>query len=82
MLFDTDVLIWVFRGSEKAAKLVDETTGRHLSIVTYMELLQGARDRQELRTIRAFLADFGFRMLPLTENIAAIALPSTWRSTS
>ena len=69
MLFDTDVLIWVFRGHSKAAKLVDATTPRHLSVVTYVELLQGARDRHEARAIKKFLSDFAFQMLPLSENI-------------
>ena len=69
MLFDTDVLIWVFRGNRKTAKLIEATAERHVSSVSYMELLQGVRDRQELRTMRSFLADFAFRMLPLTENI-------------
>ena len=69
MLVDTDVLIWVFRGNKKAAKTIDETEDRRLSIVTYLELLQGARDQREIKTIQGFLADFGFRMLPLTENI-------------
>lgn len=69
MLFDTDVLIWLFRGNEKAARLIDETPDRRISAVSYMELLQGARDKREAQTIRSFLADFAFQMLPLTENI-------------
>jgi predicted nucleic acid-binding protein len=69
VLFDTDVLIWVFRGSAKAAGLVDEARDRHLSVVTFMELLQGARDRPEMLLIKRFVADLGFRTLPLTENI-------------
>ena len=69
MLFDTDVLIWVFKGNEKAAKLVEATAERSLSIVTYMELLQGVRDKRELKAVRGFLSDFAFQALPLTENI-------------
>jgi predicted nucleic acid-binding protein len=69
MLIDTDVLIWVLRGSAKAARLVDETADRRISVVTFMELLQGARDKRESRLIKGFLADLGFLTLPLTENI-------------
>lgn len=68
MLFDTDVLIWVFRGKEKAAKIIEETSERHISVITYMELLQGVRNQQESTAIKAFLADY-FHVLPLTENI-------------
>lgn len=69
MLFDTDVLIWVLRGNVKAARAVDECVQRSLSVVTYMELLQGARNKAEIRAIKAFLADIRFTAIPLTENI-------------
>lgn len=42
---------------------------RAVGIVTYMELLQGARDKGDMKAIKSFLADLGFRTLPLTENI-------------
>jgi len=73
MIFDTDVLIWYFRGRKKAARIVNATQERIISIVTYMELLQGARDKQELHVIRKFLKDFGFRTFPVTENISSRA---------
>jgi len=69
MLFDTDLLIWVLRGSVKAARLVDETRDRHISVVTLMELLQGARNKSEMRLIKRFVSELGFQTKPLTENI-------------
>lgn len=69
MLFDTDVLIWVLRGNAKAARAVDAAATRAVSAVTYMELLQGTRDKRELKAIRSFLTDLQFNVLPLTENI-------------
>ena len=73
MLFDTDVLIWVLRGNRPAAKIVETSDERRLSVVTYMELLQGSRDRQEAKTIKEFLADFSFRTMARTENIGHCA---------
>jgi predicted nucleic acid-binding protein len=69
VLFDTDVLIWVFRGHPAAAQAVEDAAERHLSIVTYMELLQGARDRHDVKTMKNFLADLAFETLPLSEAI-------------
>ena len=70
MLFDTDVLIWCFRGNEKAANRIDRESGeRLLSIVSYMELIQGARNNREKKLIHSFLADVNFTVLPLSENI-------------
>jgi predicted nucleic acid-binding protein len=69
MLFDTDVLIWVLRGNANAARAVDQADERAISIVTYMELLQGARDKREIRVIKGFLGEFRFGTAPLSENI-------------
>ena len=69
MIFDTDVLIWVFRGNTKAARAVDRADDRAISVVTYMELLQGARDKREIKAVKSFPADMQFRTLPLSENI-------------
>ena len=74
VIFDTDVLIWMQRGNLRAAALVDATAARHLSVQSFMELLQCAQDRKQQRIIRQFLADFVFTVLPLTENIGHRAL--------
>lgn len=74
MLYDTDILIWVQRGNEKAAKLIDRDEFRYLSIQSFMELLQGTRDKTQHRYIKRFIADFGFSLLPLTANIGHRAL--------
>ena len=69
MIFDTDVLIWIQRGSEKAARVVDRSIDRYISIVTYMELLQATNNKKQHDYILDFLREFGFQTLPLTENI-------------
>jgi len=69
MLFDTDVLIEVFRGNAKAARMIDQDADRALSVVGFMELLQGAADKRETRLIKDFLKDCTFTVLPLSENI-------------
>jgi len=69
MIFDTDIFIWVQRGNKKAAKLMESTEERYLSIQTYMELLQCAQNKTQHKYVKDFLTIFGFRVLPLTENI-------------
>jgi len=69
MLFDTDVLIWCFRGSHKAARAIEADPAPSISVITYMELVQGARDRKELQAITGFLVAMGIPVLPLTENL-------------
>ena len=74
MVFDTDVFIWVQRGNRKAAALIDAEAERFLSVQTLMELLQCAKNKGQQRTVKKFLADLGFTVLPLTENIGHRAL--------
>lgn len=69
MIFDTDIFIWILRGSEKAVRLVDREEEHFLSTQTYMELLQCARDKKQHAASKRFLKDFNFKVLPLTENI-------------
>lgn len=45
MIFDTDVLIWASRGSERAARAIDAAPDRALAVVSLIELLQGAPDQ-------------------------------------
>jgi len=50
---------------------------RALSIVSFMELVQGARSLVELREIRRFLRDNTFRILPLDEAMSHLAASLT-----
>lgn len=74
MIFDTDILIWVQRGNFKAAEIIDNTDEKYISIQTYMELLQCAKNKKQHKEINTFLNQFGFITLPLNENIGHRAL--------
>ena len=74
MIFDTDVMIWAFRGNAKALAAIDAAESRSISSVTYMELLQGVRNKKELREMKRFLSILGFETLPLTANISSRAI--------
>jgi predicted nucleic acid-binding protein len=74
MIFDTDVLIWFFRGNGPAAELIERQTDRAVSIVSLMELYQAARSKVEMRTIRSFFQASEFRVIPLNEAMSHIAV--------
>ena len=74
MLFDTDVLTWALRGSKKAAREIDGDENRFISAVNYMELMQGARNKQEQSMIKQFLNELDFTVLPITEAISHRAM--------
>lgn len=74
MLIDTDVLIWNMRGNTSAAELLDNADGFTLSAVSYMELVQGVRDKSELRALRKALQYWKAVIQPLDSEISARAM--------
>ena len=70
MLVDTDVLIWFLRGRSSAREAIARCPSVELSAVTWMELVQGVRDKNELRMLRRTIGLNGWRVLPLTEDIS------------
>jgi len=68
MIFDTDVLIWYFRGNQKAREFIAGVPyrERQVSSLCIMELVQGCRDRQEQRAVKEFIR----------ENIAGVIHPN------
>ena len=69
VMYDTDVLIWLQRGHQKAAKLFECDIDKTISIFTYMELQQSARNKDQLKTIKSFIRDMDVQVLPLTPEI-------------
>lgn len=70
MIIDTDVLIWYLRGNEKAVSAVVDSLPFSVSIVTYMELLQGMRDKQEMDAMKKAFKEMGVRIIPISETIS------------
>ena len=70
MLIDTDVLIWLFRGQPSASKALEKADRIQLSTITYMELVQGMRNKEEFRLLRQTIHERQWDILPLSENIS------------
>lgn len=74
LLVDTDVLIWYMRGNEKAYHSIETLAGFSISAVTYMELVQGMRNKKELYGLRQSLHRWNAKIVYLTEEISAKAI--------
>lgn len=74
MLIDTDVLIWMTRGHSGAAVRLQAELPWRISAVTYMELAQGCRNRQELEQVKAGLALCHTEILPITNAISTLVM--------
>ncbi len=74
MLLDTDVLIWYMRGNPKAYKLIENLDGFYISVVTYIELVQGMRNKHELSEFRKAIRSWNCKILYLNEEISSKAM--------
>lgn len=74
ILIDTDVIIWFMRGNPKAAALLDSLDEFSVSAVTYMELVQGMRNKRELQVLRQTLAQWRCPMLPIDAAVSDRAM--------
>jgi len=74
VIIDTDVLIWYMRGNERAYQLIEKLTGFSISVITYMELVQGMRNKNELNSLRKALHIWNTKILYISEEISAKAM--------
>ncbi|KHE93851.1 MAG: type II toxin-antitoxin system VapC family toxin [Candidatus Scalindua rubra] len=74
MLIDTDVLIWYLRGSRNAFNVIESEKIFSLSVVTYIELVQGMRNKRELNCFRESLRNWNAKVLYVSEEISSKAM--------
>lgn len=74
IMIDSDVLIWYMRGNLKANKVIENLNGFFISVVTYMELVQGMRNKRELTLLRSALRKWNAKVLFINEDISAKAM--------
>ncbi|MCG8615886.1 MAG: type II toxin-antitoxin system VapC family toxin [Desulfobacterales bacterium] len=74
MIVDTDVLIWYLKGNENAYETVEELNKFSISVVTYMELVQGMRNKNELNSLRQALNIWKTQIVYISEDISAKAM--------
>lgn len=70
-LLDSDILIDLSRGNVPASEYVDGLGEWSVSVVTGMELIAGAKDKNEVREIDLMLA--AYRTIPLSEEVGQLA---------
>lgn len=74
MLVDTDVLIWYMRGNTKALAELEKHKNFSISVVTYMELVQGMRNNNELTALRKALKIWNCNIIYISEEISSKAM--------
>ena len=73
-LVDTDVMIWYLRGNQNAYDLIHSLGDFCISSITYMELVQGMRNKDKLRMLQKVLKQWNVKTIYISEEISARAL--------
>ncbi len=71
MIVDTDVLIWYMRGNKKAYDTIEKLDSFYISVVTYIELVQGMRNKKELIELRKAFRNWNTKFLYINEEISS-----------
>ncbi len=76
IIFDTDILIWYFRGNNNAHEFITRCVyeDRSISSLCIMELIQGCKTKQELKLVKEFIQSNFFNVIHPDENIAEKAI--------
>ncbi|WP_446008254.1 PIN domain-containing protein [Candidatus Electrothrix sp.] len=74
MIVDTDVLIWYSRGYQNAIDFLHGLDRFSLSVVTYMEIVQGMRNKQELKAFNKALGILNAQVIQIDELISTKAM--------
>lgn len=74
MIIDTDVLIWYSRGYQRAIDFIHGLDKFSLSVVTYIEIIQGVRNKKELNVFKKALGILNAQVIQIDELISAKAM--------
>ena len=74
ILIDSDVLIWHTRGNVLAQTRLAQVNPWRISTITYLELAQGCRSKEELQRVKRGLEKKTTEIIPLTPAICERAM--------
>ena len=74
MIIDTEVLIWYLRGNKRAKNIVEDAVPFSISVVTYMEIIQGMRNKEEFRIFQKQMLKWNTKIIQIDQEISSRAI--------
>ena len=74
MLIDSDVLIWAARGNVNAKNAICENIPFNISVITYMEVVQGVLNKRELDLFKRKLTEWQTNIIHINRSISVNAM--------
>jgi predicted nucleic acid-binding protein len=74
LIIDTDVLVWELRGNKKAQNVIHDNMPFSISVITYLELIQGMRDKKEMKSFIKQLSKWNVKIIQINNDISTRAM--------
>jgi len=74
LIIDTDVLIWELRGNPRARDVIHDHIPFGISVVTYIEIVQGMRNKKELNSFIKQLTKWDAAIIQISQDISTRAM--------
>ena len=74
MIIDSDVFIWYLRGNENARRIIHANIPFSISVINYMELIQGMKNKKELQIFQKHLRKWSVNILQINDAISNRAM--------
>ena len=74
MIIDTELIICYLRVNEASKKAVEENIPFSISVVTYMELVQGMINKTEMKKFQKQLRSWNVNIIQIDKEISARAM--------
>jgi predicted nucleic acid-binding protein len=71
LIIDTDVLIWYLRGNVRARKTVEDHIPFSISVITYMELIQGMKSKNEFKLFQRQINKWNTDIIQIDKEISS-----------
>jgi len=74
LIIDTDVIIWYLRGNKNAKEIIEKNIPFSISVITYMELLQGMKNKDEKRLFQKQIHKWNIDIMQINKEISSRAM--------
>ena len=74
MIIDTDVLVWYLRGNERSRIVVEGNIPFSISVITYMELMQGMKNKDEMKAFKRQIHKWNVDIIQIDTEISSRAM--------
>lgn len=74
MIIDTDIIIWYLRENETAKEIIEKNIPFSISVITYIELMQGMRNKEETRIFLRQIQKWNVDIIQIDKEISSRAM--------